>query len=52
LQGQDLAAFPNLKQWYKAIEERPAVQRGVAVMAGGLALQPSDKRNLVEHIRH
>ncbi len=31
-QGQDLEAFPHLKRWYDAIEQRPAVQRGLAVM--------------------
>lgn len=28
-----LDEFPNAKRWYKAIEARPAVQRGMAVMA-------------------
>lgn len=31
-QGQALEDFPNLKRWYDAIEARPAVQRGLAVM--------------------
>jgi GST-like protein len=31
-QGQALEDFPNLKRWYDAIESRPAVQRGIAVM--------------------
>ncbi len=31
-QGQNLEDFPNLKRWYDAIEARPAVQRGIAVM--------------------
>jgi GST-like protein len=43
LQGQNLEDFPNLKRWYGAIEARPAVQKGMAVMADGPALQPSDK---------
>ncbi len=29
----DLDRFPNVKRWYEAIEARPAVQRGVAVLA-------------------
>jgi len=43
LQGQNLEDFPNLKRWYEAIEARSAVQKGMAVMANGPALQPNDK---------
>ena len=32
-QGVDLAEFPNVKRWYAAIDARPAVQRGVKVLA-------------------
>jgi GST-like protein len=32
-QGQNLDDFPHLKRWYQAIESRPAVQKGLAVMA-------------------
>lgn len=32
-QGQTLADFPNLERWFRAIEARPAVQRGLAVLA-------------------
>jgi glutathione S-transferase len=31
-QGQSLDDFPNLRRWYDAISERPAVQRGLAVL--------------------
>jgi GST-like protein len=32
-QGVDLAEFPNVRRWYDAISARPAVQRGVQVLA-------------------
>jgi len=32
-QGLDLDAFPNVKAWFEAIGNRPAVQRGVQVLA-------------------
>ena len=31
--GQDEAEFPNVMRWVKTIAERPAVQRGLAVLA-------------------
>ena len=32
-QGIDLADFPHVKRWYDAIDARPAVQRGLKVLA-------------------
>lgn len=32
-QGQDLAEHPNLKRWFDAIASRPAVERGLRVLA-------------------
>ncbi|MBK4734350.1 glutathione binding-like protein [Noviherbaspirillum pedocola] len=32
-QGVDINEFPELKRWFEAIEARPAVQRGVQVLA-------------------
>ncbi len=32
-QGVDLADYPNVKRWFDTIAERPAVQRGVTVLA-------------------
>jgi GST-like protein len=31
-QGQNLADYPNVKRWFDAINERPAVQRGLALL--------------------
>jgi GST-like protein len=32
-QGIDWAEYPHLKKWFDAIADRPAVQRGVSVLA-------------------
>lgn len=31
-QGQNLADYPHLQRWFQAISDRPAVQRGLAVL--------------------
>ncbi len=42
-QGQDLADFPHLKRWFDAIANRPAVQRGVEVLADARPPQLDEK---------
>ncbi len=32
-QGVDIAEYPNVKRWFDAVNARPAVQRGLAVLA-------------------
>jgi GSH-dependent disulfide-bond oxidoreductase len=36
--GVDLTRFPNILRWYRAIAERPAVQRGFALLNAGNAI--------------
>lgn len=42
-QGQNIDDFPSLKRWFETIAARPAVQRGVEVLADQ-ARRPLDKR--------
>lgn len=43
-QGQSLDDFSNVKRWYEEIEARPAVERGVAVLAEYRRQGPMDKQ--------
>ncbi len=40
----DLDEFPNVRRWYEAIERRPAVQRGMAVLAERTRIGNPDAR--------
>jgi GST-like protein len=42
-QGVDIDAYPNFKRWYQAVDARPAVQRGVKVLADRRKPQMTDK---------
>jgi GST-like protein len=42
-QGVDLTEYPNVKRWFDAIGARPAVQRGVKVLADRRKRLLSDK---------
>ena len=43
-QGQDLTHYPYLKRWYKKMETRPAVQRGVQVLSEHRRVGKMDKQ--------
>jgi GST-like protein len=43
-QGQKLEDFPNLHRWFKAIEARPAVQRGLELMGDKRRTGPMDDK--------
>jgi GST-like protein len=40
----DLDEFPHVKRWYEAIDARPAVQRGVALLADRMKIGNPDKQ--------
>jgi GST-like protein len=40
----DIDEFPHVKRWYEAIEQRPAVQRGVAVLAEQMKIGNPDAK--------
>lgn len=40
-QGQNLSDHPNLERWFRAVRERPAVQRGMAILKDFLPSDPS-----------
>jgi GSH-dependent disulfide-bond oxidoreductase len=43
-QGQKLEDYPNLKRWFDAINARPAVQRGLQVLADKRRPGPMDEK--------
>ena len=43
--GIEMAQYPNAKRWFDAIDARPAVQRGVKVLAAENTNAPHDDRS-------
>ena len=43
--GIDLDAYPNAKRWFEEIDARPAVKRGVQVLASSHETQPHDDKS-------
>ncbi|NJL97454.1 MAG: glutathione S-transferase family protein [Synechococcaceae cyanobacterium SM2_3_2] len=43
-QGQDLNDYPQVKRWFEAIDQRPAVQRGLELMAEFRRTGPMDDK--------
>jgi len=46
--GIDLSKFPNLEKWWKRIEERPAVRKGLAVPGESSLINTAYKKRLAE----
>jgi GST-like protein len=42
--GEKLAELPNLRRWYEAIDARPAVKRGLAVLSDRQRTGPIDEK--------
>lgn len=45
--GVDLSKFPNLEKWWKRIEERPAVRKGVAVPSESRVVNTAYKKRML-----
>ncbi len=43
-QGQKLEDFPHLKRWFEAIDARPAVKKGVTILADKRRPGPIDEK--------
>ena len=43
-QGQNLADFPSLKRWFDAVNARPAVQKGLQLLADKVRKGPIDEK--------
>ncbi|MDH4248550.1 MAG: glutathione binding-like protein, partial [Deltaproteobacteria bacterium] len=43
MQGQEMEDFPHVARWREAIKDRPAVQRGIALLAEKRRTGPPDE---------
>jgi GSH-dependent disulfide-bond oxidoreductase len=44
MQGLELEEFPNVNRWFRAIRGRPAVEKGLSVMADQINRAPMDEK--------